>query len=159
MQLEVGQILEGKVTGITNFGAFIDIGNNKSGMVHISEISNKFVKNISDFLSIGQNVKVKIINISEKGEIGLSIKKLDENNTEKFHKFDKGLRENVDKRNSSSKLSNFEWQSSKRKKPSSFEDMLSMFKSTSEEKMSDLKRSTDSRRGNGSRRGFQNKSK
>ena len=45
MQLEVGQILEGKVTGITNFGAFIDLGSNKSGMVHISEISNKFVKN------------------------------------------------------------------------------------------------------------------
>ena len=159
MQLEVGQILEGKVKGITNFGAFIDLGSNKSGMVHISEISNKFVKNINDFLSINQIVKVKIISISEKGEIGLSIKKLAENNIEKFRKFDKNLNNNFDKKNSSSKLSSFEWQSPKRKMPSSFEDMLSNFKSTSEEKMSALKRSNDFRRGNGSRRGFQNKSK
>ena len=156
MQLEVGQIIKGKVTGITNFGAFIDIGNNKSGMIHISEISNTFVKNINDFLKIGQEVNTKVINISEKGDIALSLKRLEENHPPK--KEPKPFKNNFGKKSDSSKLSNFEWQAPKRKSSANFEDMLSMFKSASEEKMSDLKRVNDIKKGN-SRRGFQNRSK
>ena len=107
MQLEVGQIIEGKVSGITNFGAFIDINNtNKTGMVHISEISYNFVKNIKDALKIGQTLKAKIIRISEKGEIALSIKQLNENVTDK--KNTKNFKSKNEKNSGSSKLSNFD---------------------------------------------------
>ncbi len=59
MQLVVGEIVEGKVTGITNFGVFVDIGENKTGMVHISEVAQTYVNNISDFVKQGDTVKVK----------------------------------------------------------------------------------------------------
>ena len=59
MQLEVGAILEGKITGITKFGAFVELGEGKTGMVHISEVAPTFVKEITDFVSEGQTVKVK----------------------------------------------------------------------------------------------------
>ena len=63
MDLTVGAIVEGKVTGITKFGAFVALPENKSGMVHISEVASSFVNDIKDFLQEGQQVKVKIINI------------------------------------------------------------------------------------------------
>ena len=75
MQLEQGSIVEGKVTGILKFGAFVDLGNGKSGMVHISEVAATFVKEIRDYVSENQVIKVKILNISEDGKISLSIKK------------------------------------------------------------------------------------
>ena len=78
-KLEVGAIFEGKVTGITKFGAFVDIGGGKTGMVHISEVAPVFVKEIRDFVTEGQAVKVKIIGINEEGKISLSMKKADEN--------------------------------------------------------------------------------
>ena len=74
MQLENGKIVEGKVTGITKFGAFVDLGEGKTGMVHISEVAPTFVKEISDFLTQGQTVKVKILNIAPDGKISLSVK-------------------------------------------------------------------------------------
>ena len=75
MQLEVGTVLEGKVTGILKFGAFVDLGNGKSGMVHISEVANTYVNDINEHLKEGQVVKVKIVSIAEDGKIALSIKK------------------------------------------------------------------------------------
>ena len=75
MEFEVGAILEGTVTGITKFGAFVSLGSNKSGLVHISEISNSYVNDVNEFLSVGQKTKVKIIGIDENGRINLSIKK------------------------------------------------------------------------------------
>ena len=77
--LEIGSIVEGKVTGLTGFGAFVSLPDGSSGMVHISEVSTSFVKDIKDHLSEGQNVKVKIININDDGKISLSIKKALEN--------------------------------------------------------------------------------
>lgn len=74
-KLEVGAIFEGKVTGITKFGAFVDLGNGKTGMVHISEVAPVFVKEIRDFVTEGQTVKVKIIGINEDGKISLSMKR------------------------------------------------------------------------------------
>ena len=78
MAIEIGSIQEGKVTGIMNFGAFVALPGGKSGLVHISEISNTFVKDVHDFLQVGQIVKVKILDINEQGKINLSIKRAQE---------------------------------------------------------------------------------
>ena len=75
MEFGVGRILEGKVTGITKFGAFVSLGDNKSGLVHISEIANTYVNDIHDHLQEGQTVKVKVLAIDENGRINLSIKR------------------------------------------------------------------------------------
>lgn len=74
MKIEAGEIVQGKVTGLAKFGAFVEVAPNKSGLVYISEISNTYVKEVSDFLSVGQEVTVKILGIDEKGRINLSIK-------------------------------------------------------------------------------------
>ena len=75
MGLAVGDVLEGKVSGITKFGAFVDLPEGKTGMVHISEVAQTYVKEISDFVKIGQVVKVKVMSITPEGKIGLSMKK------------------------------------------------------------------------------------
>lgn len=74
MQLEIGEVLEGKVTGITKFGAFVSLPDGQSGLVHISEVANAFVSDINEFLSVGQTVKVKLIGVNN-GKLNLSIKK------------------------------------------------------------------------------------
>ena len=76
MELTVGTILEGKVKSITNFGAFIALPENKTGMVHISEVANAYVSDIRQHLSEGQDVKVVVIG-NENGKINLSIKRLE----------------------------------------------------------------------------------
>lgn len=78
MDLAVGAVLEGKVTGITKFGAFVTLEGGKSGLVHISEIANTFVSNIADHIQVGQTVKVRVLNIGEDGKINLSIKRAEE---------------------------------------------------------------------------------
>ena len=75
MAIEIGSIQEGKITGIMNFGAFVSLPGGKSGLVHISEISNTFVKDIHDHLQVGQSVRVKVLDITEQGKINLSIKR------------------------------------------------------------------------------------
>lgn len=155
MQLKVGTLVEGKVDGITNFGAFVDLSNGQKGMIHISEVSTDFVRDIKDYLKVGQEVKAVVIKISEKNEIALSIKKLmqekqstqrtDRNKSRTFG------REN----NRSSRPGNADWQGTKKNSAVSFEEMLSSFKHRSEEKISDLKRATESKRGGFSRRGAQ----
>ena len=153
MNLEVGMIVEGKVTGITKFGAFVDLENGKTGMVHISEVAPTYVNDIKEHLKEGQTVKVKILSIGNDGKISLSIKKaLPPQNSGS----------NRQQRNFSAPRpngpGNFEWQPSKQPESASFEDMLSKFKQTSDEKISNLKRANESRRGT-SRRGnnFQNR--
>lgn len=144
MQLEVGVVLDGIVTGITKFGAFVDIGNGKTGMVHISEVAPTFVSEINDHLTENQKVKVKVIKIADDGKIALSIKKA----VEVKPKYN-----SLDKRAKNTKSNS--WSSAPRKSPDTmnFEDMMSKFKQSSDEKMSDLKWSTESKRGNHSRRG------
>lgn len=78
MELAVGTVVEGKVTGITKFGAFVAVEGGKSGLVHISEIANTFVSDVSAHLQVGQTVKVRVLNISEDGKINLSIKRAEE---------------------------------------------------------------------------------
>ena len=75
MEFGVGSIIEGKVTGITKFGAFVALPGGKSGLVHISEIAYTYVNDVKDHLTEGQEVKVKVIGIDENGRINLSIKK------------------------------------------------------------------------------------
>lgn len=143
--LEVGAIVEGKVTGLTAFGAFVSLPDGKSGMVHISEVSNSFVKDIKDFLKEGQDVKVKIVNITDEGKISLSIKKADETPREPAPR---------PKRNDRPRNGNV-WQGQPKQQNDSamsFEDMMAKFKQVSDEKMTDLKRSTDSKHGGYSRR-------
>lgn len=163
MQLEVGAVIEGKVTGITNFGAFVDVGDGKTGMVHISEIAPTFVKEIRDFVSEGQTVKVKVLDIAENGKIALSIKKAlpqppKENRPPRQNNANgprTGYRRPAQPApqpyQSAGRPGNFEW-SKKKVEGGSFEDMMSRFKQSSDEKMSDLKRVTETRRGT-SRRG------
>jgi S1 RNA binding domain protein len=138
MQLEVGEILEGKVTGITKFGAFVELPGGKTGMVHISEIAPTFVKEIRDYVSEGQVVKVKVINILEDGKISLSMKKVDPPAG--------GRTQPVSRRDS------YEWTPRRSNENMSFEDMMNKFKQSSEEKMSDLKKYIDPKRGNVSKR-------
>lgn len=157
MSVEVGTILEGKVSGISKFGAFVDLPDGSTGMVHISEVSQSYVSEIKDFIKIGDDVKVKVLSC-EGNKIALSIKQTQPKPVKK------------PKRNNESRTrkpykpappvtspGNFEWQSTRPEAPSSFEDMMSVFKKTSEDKMSDLKRSSGesrgySRRGNSSKK-------
>lgn len=74
MELAVGTIVSGKVTTITKFGAFVSLGDNKSGLVHISEVAAAFVSDVHDFLTEGQEVQVKVLSISPEGKINLSVK-------------------------------------------------------------------------------------
>jgi len=132
-QVETGAILNGKVSGTTRFGVFVDLGDGKTGMVHISEVASSFVENISDFITVGQDVKVKVLGISEDGKISLSIKRAQE-------------REQRERRPAPRKPvappdrpTGGEWVE-RRSDNLSFEDMMSKFKQTSDDKMSDLKR-------------------
>ena len=78
MELAVGQVLEGTVTGITKFGAFVSLEGGKSGLVHISEVANAYVSDVHDHVEIGQKVKVKVLSLGEAGKINLSIKRAQE---------------------------------------------------------------------------------
>ena len=75
MAIDVGTVAEGKITGITRYGAFVTLADNTVGMVHISEISYQFVNDIHDVLKIGQQVKVKVVSVDENGRVNFSIKK------------------------------------------------------------------------------------
>ncbi len=78
MRVEVGALLEGKVTGIMPFGAFVALPDGKSGLIHISEVANTYVNDIHTFLSVGQTVKVRVMKIGEDGKISLSAKRAEE---------------------------------------------------------------------------------
>ena len=152
--LEVGAIVEGKVTGMTAFGAFVSLPDGKNGMVHISEVSNSYVENIKDFLKEGQSVKVKVVNITEEGKISLSIKKAEDNPSQAPQK---QRRPRTDKPKGERRQANV-WQGqpkSQSQEGMSFEDMMARFKQVSDEKMTDLKRSSDSRY-SGTRKGNKN---
>lgn len=75
MGLEVGAVLDGKVSGITKFGAFVSLEGGKSGLVHISEIANTYVNEVSEHVQLGQSVKVLVLGITPDGKINLSIKR------------------------------------------------------------------------------------
>lgn len=145
MQLEVGKIYEGKVTGITKFGAFVDLGENQTGMVHISEVAPTFVKEITDFITMGQTVKVRVLNIGEEGKVSLSIKRAVETPSgQQQRPRNNGDR---DRRPPQNHEGNMGFSRPQQEGSKSFEDMLSKFMQRSDEKMSDLKKSMDNKRG------------
>lgn len=147
MQLDVGMILTGKVTGITKYGVFVDIGSGKSGMVHISEVASTYVKEIKDFVTDGQEIKVKVLGISEDGKISLSIKQAED---KPFAAARAGgaprQRQNNEHRPSGGRNNN-----TAPSAPESFDDMLSRFMQSSDEKISSLRKNNGDRRS--SRRG------
>ena len=149
--VEVGAILEGKVTGLTNFGAFVTLPGNVTGMVHISEVSTSYVSDIHDFLQEGQTVKVKVMDVTEQGKVSLSIKKTLP--PPEHPQGDRPPRRNCqqNRRNGASNV--WKGSDSRREEPQSFEDMMARFKQVSDEKISDLKRANDGgRRGSYSKR-------
>ena len=148
MQLEIGKVYEGKVKGITNYGAFVEVpvegGKPITGMVHISEVANTYVSDIHEFLTEGQSVQVKVLAVNEQGKISMSIKKALPAEEKPAQKSRPRRQERADK--------GIIWEP-KPQKPESemtFEDMMSHFKQSSEERMCDIRRNTD--RKNGSRR-------
>ena len=125
MSLKAGEIVEGVVKTITNFGAFIDLGNGVTGLVHISEVSDGYVKDVSEFLEQNQKVKVKVLAVDESNKkITLSIKKANEKKREYQPK----------------------------QQEMSFEDRLSKFLKDSEERQSEVRQSFESKRGKSGRR-------
>ncbi len=139
MQLTVGEIIEGKITAVRDYGVFVDIGDGKTGMVHISEVANTYVSQIRDFVKENDEVKVKIISIGDDGKINLSIKKAGEN-TEKPERGERRERRAyIPKAPPAEPNGSYVW-TAKKNEAASFEDMMSKFKQTSDEKFSDLKR-------------------
>ncbi len=167
MAIEVGNVFEGRVTGVKPFGAFVALPEGRVGMVHISEVSNEFVQDINTVLHEGDTVKVQVINIAPDGKIALSIKRLlpppPRPPREGGH-FNGGPRgagrpPREGGRGPAREPAPRVWQpqAPARSDNLSFEDMMSRFKSQSEEKMADLDHETNNRRGGGyaprSRRG------
>ncbi|MBR2283849.1 MAG: S1 RNA-binding domain-containing protein [Ruminococcus sp.] len=152
MQLEIGKIYNGTVKGITQYGAFVDIEGGGSGMVHISEIANVYVSEIRDFLTEGQEVRVKVIGVNEAGKVSLSLKKAQaEEGGDPYQNGSKnraGGGQGKPKRNAQrSKPNIYEPKKSIPQSEMSFEDMISHFKQTSEERIGDGKRRTDRKNG------------
>ena len=142
MELTVGAILEGKIKSITNFGAFVALPENKTGLVHISEVANSYVSDIRQHLTEGQDVKVVVIGL-ENGKVNLSIKRLEA----------KPQRENAPRR----EFSNTNGNQSRPARPAPtpppapktadqlFEERLKAFMSESDSKISGIKQYSDHR--------------
>ncbi len=181
MAIEVGNVFEGRVTGVKPFGAFVALPEGRVGMVHISEVSNEYVQDIATVLHDGDTVKVQVINVAPDGKIALSIKRLLPPPPRPAGR-DRDPRPGGARPNGPREGGHFGGQRGGRppreggrgpareaaprvwqpKAPAksdnlSFEDMMSRFKSQSEEKMADLDHETNNRRGGGyaprSRRG------
>ena len=161
MALEKGAVVDGIVTGITNFGAFVSLPENKVGLIHISEVSNVFVKDVHDFLKVKDKVTVKVVSIDDKGKIGLSLKALMPPAPAPERK---PAGENRHFENKHFENKRFEGKKRFESKPfhgapraqgpMSFEDKLSRFLKESDDRLLDLKRNTESKRGGrGARRG------
>lgn len=132
MSVEVGSIVEGVVTGITHFGAFVKLPGGITGLVHISEIDDTYVRDVKDHLKDNDKVKVKVISVDPKGKIGLSIKRA------------------VSKKQARKQPPPDIWRNDRSAKgfsTMSFEDRLSKFMKESDERQQELRRSTDSKRG------------
>lgn len=156
MSIEVGNILPGKVTGITNFGAFVDLGNRKTGLVHISEVSNSYIKDIKDVLTVGDEVQVKVMEISGDGKVSLSIRRASadssEETVEEKPKFQKSAPRNQEgqgfkKPYTAKSAPSFEKKSPSQAKVNDFDAMMSSFLKDSEDRLTSLKRNTEGKRG------------
>ncbi len=140
MSIEVGSIVEGTITGITNFGAFVELPENKVGLIHISEVSDVYVRDVREFLKERDKVKVKVLTIDERGKIGLSVKQA-----------------NPPTPRPPKPAPSFEPRHFVKSAPApvSFEDKMNRFLKDSDDRLTDLKKNTESKRGGrgGGRRG------
>ena len=135
MAIEIGAVVEGEVTGITNFGAFLQLPEGKVGLIHISEVSNVYVKDIHDFLKEHQKVKAKVLSIDARGKIALSLKQKEEKPETPAKPVRPKEAPVVEKR------------APRQTGPLSFEDKLSKFMKDSDDRLLDLRRNTESKRG------------
>ena len=154
MELTVGAVLEGKVKSITNFGAFVALPENKTGMVHISEIANAYVSDIRQHLTEGQDVKVMVINL-DNGKVNLSIKRLEpkpqaagrpnfrreggEGRPERQDRPNKSRRENNQQRPAPVRAAAPVPPPAPKTKDQQFEDMMKAFMSESDSKLSGMR--------------------
>lgn len=127
-ELEIGSVVEGTVSGITNFGAFVALPNGQTGLVHISEVADEYVKDVRDYLKEQDPVRVKVMAFDDRGRVALSIKQADPNYRPE------GPRP--------------------RRSGQSFEDKLSKFLKESEDRQGDLRRLEGKRGGRGGRSAF-----
>jgi len=146
MQIEQGAIVEGRITGITKYGAFVSIDSETSGMVHISEISSGFVKDVNDYFKLNQTVKTVVISVNDNGKLALSVKQLpkdiespDNNKNNHGGKISENTKSPEDFANFAKDGKNLKTASD----ASSFENMMSKFKHDSDEKISDLRKALD----------------
>lgn len=149
MDWNVGDIVEGKITGISNFGAFVEFAPGKVGLVHISEIASHYVANINDVYSVGDEVKAKIIS-EQNGKISLSIKQTQEPAPEKKEFKGKKTYTPKPKYQSPGRPGDAIWEAPVADADMSFEDKLNKFKLASDEKLGDLKKKNGN---DGKRRG------
>ena len=152
MSIEVGNKLQGKVTGITKFGAFVELAEGSTGLVHISEVADKYVKDINDHLKVGEVVEVQVINVEKDGKIGLSIKKAIDRPERpvRSERGDRGDSRGGHSGRQGSGRSNDNHRAPKE----NFEAKMARFLKDSEDRLSSLKRNTESKRGGrGARRG------
>lgn len=153
MSIEVGSKLQGKVTGITNFGAFVELPGGSTGLVHISEVADNYVKDINDHLKVGDQVEVKVINVEKDGKIGLSIKKA----VDRPERPERPARPERSERPYSQRPrggGGGRGNDNRNARPENFESKMAKFLKDSEDRLSTLKRATESKRGGrGARRG------
>ena len=142
MSIEVGSKVQGKVTGITNFGAFVELPDGKTGLVHISEVADNYVKDINEHLKVGDEVEVKVMNVEADGKIGLSIRKA----KPQVERPERPQRPRRDNNRSNDR--------NDRQPKENFEQKMARFLKDSDERLTTLKRATESKRGGrGARRG------
>ena len=134
MQMEVGSVVKGKVSGITEFGAFVRLEGGKTALIHISQLSDNFVKEVGSVLAVGQEVSARVLSVDEKGRIALTLKQPRE-------KAQRSAPAAVPVNGSPA-----EYFPVTAGAPSDFEDMLHRFKTTSEERICDLKKAGQSQR-------------
>ncbi|RSL29039.1 RNA-binding protein S1 [Salibacterium salarium] len=149
MSIEAGSKLQGKVTGITKFGAFVELPGGKTGLVHISEVADKYVEDINEFVSVGDEITVKVMKVEDDGKIGLSIRKAVDRPKEDHPKNDRSHdKSKGDRRGNSGHSGN----KGKGERSLSFEEKMNRFMKDSEERLSSLRKQTDSKRGGGSKK-------
>lgn len=148
MSIEVGSVVEGVVTGITNFGAFVELPGGKVGLIHISEVADVYVRDVKDFIKEQDKVKVKVLTVDERGKIGLSIKQLQEPKPVQQVQSRQGFASGTNYKPAPRRTpaNDFRRQNRFNAAPS-FEDKLSRFLKDSDERLTDLKKNTDSKRG------------
>ena len=148
--VNVNDIVEGKVTGITAFGAFVQIQDGTTGLIHISEISTGYVSDINDYLKVGQTVKAVALSVEKDGKMSLSLKRFIELEQGEKGRENKREFKKQDKKPNKGKV--FITQPpvyEPSKDDSSFEDKLNKFMKDSDEKLSALKKNTENKRGKG----------